>query len=537
LCKSGWIASTAILVVQALGWAQSPVELADGQLVVGWISTSSFHFCRAWGEDKCAPRVAAVRDDVKVERAETGSQVRLSTERVVVEIDKKDGRLRVLDTKDNQLMSETAAVARAGREITVERVAQPGEAFYGLGVRADPRADGRGQVIESTKAFLVSSVGYGLHHDGPGNYRFDLASSKPDRYVITARPALRFEYYFYYGPRFKSVLEEHMLVVAPRGYQSFGILSRADLPEGAALVPSPPEGSWESLGAAVRSLVHASLSAVPSPVFDLGPYRRFPGALFRRAAQLASVSPLVCDTGSGLLVGDTARSRYELAEWRRRLRPFLAAYADEVGYRGYPILHPLPLQYPNDKEAGKFADQFMVGDELLAAPIYSESNRRSVYFPMGNWTDLRTNRVYPGRQRVEVLAGPDSIPLFLRNGSILPLESEVAGGPMELHYTPSLAAEFFLYEPGISRYSQLHASPALDLMRLEIDSRQTRSYEWVVHHMPAAREVKTGETVYVEVKDRRSLRPGAWYYDRARENLHIMVSAPAGQVRVTHIAF
>jgi len=537
LCKSGWIASAAILAAQALGWAQSPVELADGQLVVGWISTSSFHFCRAWGEDKCAPRAAAVMDDVKVERAETSAQVRLSTGHLVVEIDKKDGRLRVLDTNDNELMSETAAVARAGREITVERVAQPGEAFYGLGVRADPRADGRGQVIESTKPFLVSSVGYGLHHDGPGTYRFDLARSKADRYSITARLTLRFEYYFYYGPTFKSILEEHMLVVAPRGFQAFGILSRADLPQGAVLVASPPEGSWESLGVAVRSLVHASLSAVPSPVFDLGPYRSSPSLLFRRAAQLASVSPLVCDTGSGLLVGGKARSRYELAEWRRRLTPFLTAYVDEVGYRGYPILHPLPLQFPNDKEAGGFADEFLVGDELLAAPMYSESSGRSVYFPMGNWTDLRTNQVYPGRQRVEVEVGLDSMPLFLRNGSILPLESEVAGGPMELHYTPKLAAEFFLYEADISRYSQLHASPALDLMRLEIDSRKARAYEWVVHHLPAAREVKTGETVYAEIKDRRSLRPGAWYYDRERENIHIMVSAPADQVRVTHIAF
>ena len=53
----------------------------------------------------------------------------------------------------------------------------------------------------------------------------------------------------------------------------------------------------------------------------------------------------------------------------------------------------------------------MVGDEILAAPIRTESDRRSVYFPMGNWTDLATNKVYPGRQRVEVEAAPDEMPL------------------------------------------------------------------------------------------------------------------------------
>ena len=74
-------------------------------------------------------------------------------------------------------------------------------------------------------------------------------------------------------------------------------------------------------------------------------------------------------------------------------------------------------------------------------------------------------------------------------------------------------------------------------MRLEIDSRKTRAYEWIVHHLPPPREVRTGETVHIEVKERRSLRPEAWYYDRERGNLHIVVQAFAGEVRVTHIAF
>ena len=529
-----WIACVA---VQSLAWAQAPVDLADGQAVLGWISTSSFHFCRAWGEDKCAQRAAAVRDSVKVERAESPAQVRLTTEYVVVEIDRKDGRLRVLDSKGKELMVETAPAARAGQEVMVERVARADEAFYGLGVRPDAKADARGQVVETATPFLVSSAGYGLYHGAAANYRFDLAAGKADRYSITARPAQRLEYYFYFGPSYKSVLEEHTCVVKPQGYPAFGVLSGTDLPNDAVIMPSPPAGSWESLAAAVRSMVHASLSAIQSPAFDLGPYQDSSEPLYRRAAQLASISPLVCDTDGRPLENGKAKLRYELADWRRRLTPFLTVYADEVSERGYPVLHPVPFQYPNDKEAGSFADQFLVGDELLAAPVYSESNRRSVYFPMGNWTDLRTNRLYAGRQRVEIEASLDAIPLFLRNGSILPLEGTLPGGPMELHYTPKLAAEFFLYESDISRYSQLHAAPALDLMRLEIDSQKTRDYEWVVHHLPVPREVKTGVVVHTEVKERRNLRPGAWYYDREHENLHIEVSAPARQVRVTHIEF
>jgi hypothetical protein len=99
------------------------------------------------------------------------------------------------------------------------------------------------------------------------------------------------------------------------------------------------------------------------------------------------------------------------------------------------------------------------------------------------------------------------VPLFLRNGSILPLESAPAGGPMTLHYTPRLAAEFFLYETDLGQYSQLHASPALDRMRLEIDSKKARIYEWVVHHLPPVRQVWQEETPCVEVSRRETLAP------------------------------
>ena len=104
------------LLLASRALAQTSVELAEGQLVIGWISASSFHFCRAWGDQKCAPRAPAVRADVKVETEETASQVRLTTEYVVVEIERRDGRLRVLDNKGKDLMSETEAVApsRAG---------------------------------------------------------------------------------------------------------------------------------------------------------------------------------------------------------------------------------------------------------------------------------------------------------------------------------------------------------------------------------------------------------------------------------------
>jgi hypothetical protein len=284
-------------------------------------------------------------------------------------------------------------------------------------------------------------------------------------------------------------------------------------------------------------LVHSSLSAIMNPVFDLAPYRDASELLFRRAVQLASVMPLVCDESSSPLAQHRRVLQDDMLRWRRRLVPFLSTYADETNDRGYPMIHPLAMQYPSDVRGREIADEFLLGDEILVAPIYTEANRRTVYFPMGNWTDLRTNIVYPGRQAAEVEAPAGELPLFVRNGSIIPLASDEPSGPMLLHYLPKLAAELFLYEPDTSEYSQMHASPALDLIRLEIESRKARTYEWIVHHMPVAREIRTGEIVFGQATDRQSLKPGMWYYDQQRQNIHIVFQVPAEATRVTHIAF
>src|SRR5437016_1799982 len=71
-----------------------------------------------------------------------------------------------------------------------------------------------------------------------------------------------------------------------------------------------------------------------------------------------------------------------------------------------------------------------------------------------------------------------SLPVFARNGSIVPLDS--AAG-MALHYFPKLGAEFFLIDS--EGWTQVHAAPAGDVMRLQIESKKAREYEWVVHHV------------------------------------------------------
>lgn len=124
--------------------------------------------------------------------------------------------------------------------------------------------------------------------------------------------------------------------------------------------------------------------------------------------------------------------------------------------------------------------------------------------------------------------------MFARNGSIVPL---AGSDTLEMHYFPKLGAEFFLYEQDAGDYTQAHAAPAVDAMRLEIESKVARDYTWIVHHIEGIRSVAAGETEFVEVKAASELHARTWYYDAALQNLHVRDRVAAGQDHILNLSF
>jgi hypothetical protein len=187
------------------------------------------------------------------------------------------------------------------------------------------------------------------------------------------------------------------------------------------------------------------------------------------------------------------------------------------------------VEFSRDKNPGPQTDVFMMGDEVLLAPVVAPGSHRALQLPRGIWTDLRTNIEHNGTQTIDVDAPPGQVPTFARNGAVLPLAAKTA---MELHYFPSLGGEFFLWESGKRDNSQFHAAPAGDFIRVEIESKVSRNYEWVIHH--------TGRPVSVEdckpVRQRAALEPGTWWHDKARNDLHVMVHAEAGSDTIVNIS-
>ena len=117
---------------------------------------------------------------------------------------------------------------------------------------------------------------------------------------------------------------------------------------------------------------------------------------------------------------------------------------------------------------------------------------------------------------------------------LAPLRRDVG---LELHYYPKIGAEFFLIEPEIGEYSQFHASPVGDILRVESESKVERTCEWVLHHVDKPAAVAEGDVKWMETGSRGELKPGLWFYDAAQRSLHVMVHTKAGEDRIINATY
>ena len=114
--------------------------------------------------------------------------------------------------------------------------------------------------------------------------------------------------------------------------------------------------------------------------------------------------------------------RYMLT--REQLRPYLRELMSKAHTHGDPIMRPLFYNYPDDPHTWGELDAYMLGDELLVAPVVNEGvTFREVYLPAGNrWQEVSTGKWFDGGQTVQAAAALDTIPLFLRENA--PLQRE-----------------------------------------------------------------------------------------------------------------
>ncbi|MDE5840780.1 MAG: glycoside hydrolase family 31 protein [Muribaculaceae bacterium] len=143
----------------------------------------------------------------------------------------------------------------------------------------------------------------------------------------------------------------------------------------------------------------------------------------------------------------------DMINLRYSMLPYIYSMADAQTRSGYSMARPLAFDFPKDRNVFDIKDQYMFGD-IMACPVTDPGvDSREVYLPAGSgWYDFWTGKRFVGGETVDAAAPIDRLPLFVKEGSIIPTTEVVeysdasAGKPLTIDIYPGKDAEFTLYD-------------------------------------------------------------------------------------------
>jgi alpha-glucosidase len=243
------------------------------------------------------------------------------------------------------------------------------------------------------------------------------------------------------------------------------VLTRATFAGGqrwAALWPGDNTSDWNHLRATVPMFANLGLSGFAFVGADIGGFAEAPTPeLFTRWMQLGVFYPFMRTHTTfgtpeqepwsyGLLHEDLNRRAIEL---RYELLPHLYNVLRESADTGAPAFRPLLYEFPADEATYRREDQFLLGRDLLVAPVLREAVReREVYLPAGEWFDFWTGRPHAGGKAHRLPVTLESIPVFVRGGGfvfrqpVVQHTGEMAGQPLRVTVFPAAQSEAVFYE-------------------------------------------------------------------------------------------
>lgn len=116
----------------------------------------------------------------------------------------------------------------------------------------------------------------------------------------------------------------------------------------------------------------------------------------------------------------------KLFELRMSLLPYLYSAYVEYYQTGKPPVRALLMDYPEDAPARMTDDEYLFGESMLVCPLtYGDGVSRRAYLPHGNWYNFFTGEKVSGGKEMEVHADYNQIPVFVKEGGIIPLAKPV----------------------------------------------------------------------------------------------------------------
>lgn len=278
--------------------------------------------------------------------------------------------------------------------------------------------------------------------------------------------------------------------------------------------------------------------------------------LYLRWLEFGAFSPIMRDTlgmkgRDAIYMGSDARTLSAFrfyAQLHQQLFPYLYSAARTAHLTGLPIMRHLFLAYPTDRHVYGLNDEYLLGPDLLVAPVTEAGARtRTVYLPSGSWVDYWSGALLAGGRRVRVAAPVERIPLFVRAGALLPLLAD-PGDTLAPAAAPAVhrsgnALLIHIYPGGSSDSTVLADGTTLGYtagawgVTLRITSATARRYQVEMPFGQAPVAVRLdGHALPRQAAGARAGEPG-WRYAAAGARVSITVQVASGQLHVVGAGF
>ena len=226
-------------------------------------------------------------------------------------------------------------------------------------------------------------------------------------------------------------------------------------------------GGWQALPG-VHKPAHKPLLDPSDARENVGGYDDYP-ELYTRWFQYGVFQPNFRSHGTRRQneVWSYGKAAEPILEKYLKLRYELMPYIYSLGYganqTGAPFMRALFLDFGADPKVANLGDEYIFGPALLVAPVTEQgATTREVYLPAGtDWWNFWTNERVHGGQRITVQAPIDTIPLFVRAGSVLPMGSAVESTNdrqtiARVRVYPGADGRFTLYDDDGKTYAYEH---------------------------------------------------------------------------------
>jgi alpha-D-xyloside xylohydrolase len=194
------------------------------------------------------------------------------------------------------------------------------------------------------------------------------------------------------------------------------------------------ESTFGAMAESLRGGLSLGLSGFGFWSHDIGGFEGTPTpAVFKRWVQFGLLSSHSRLHGSKSYrvpwdYGDEAVAvTRDFTRLKHRLVPYLYRAALQARDHGTPVMRAMVLEFPDDPSCHQLDRQYMLGDDLLVAPVLSEDGTVDYYVPEGTWTHLLTGEPVTGPRWHRETHGFDTLPLLARPGSVIPFGASDEG--------------------------------------------------------------------------------------------------------------